>query len=316
MKEGRDDGVLVIGEPLAELRPAADGSLAVDYSGDALNVAVRLARGGRSVALATAVGADRFSGELLERMSGEAVSDRWVQRTPDGVLGIYLVELDGAERRFTYWRSTSAASRLVDAVGPDRLRAAAVESEVVVLSGITLAILDEDQRRTLVELLSDACRSGTRVVFDPNVRLLVWGSLRDAQRWTGELVRLASVVLASTEDLELLGVSTDGLSGQVDELVVTAGADPTRWWCDGASGAIDVPPVEAVDTTGAGDAFDAAYLLARLGGADVPGSVVAGHAAAAAAVRHRGGLLWDAAGSRGTGPSGVGARSTDSARTT
>lgn len=284
--------VLVVGEPLAELRPRPDGALDLSYSGDALNVAVRLARGGARVSLATAVGADRFSGGLLRRLADEGVSDRWVHRSGGGVLGLYLVELDGAERRFTYWRATSEARHLVDALGPDRIAAAAGDHDAVVVSGITLAVLDPPQRGALLDALAAATRGGTRVVLDPNVRPALWESPDEARRWVAGLVSLGPTVLASVEDLDLLGADAAEWAAQVPELVVTAGDGPTRWWHGGRSGKVEVGRVTASDTTGAGDAFDAAYVLARGEGAPVPDAVARGHTAAADAVSHPGGLRW------------------------
>ncbi|HEY4422306.1 MAG TPA: PfkB family carbohydrate kinase, partial [Pseudonocardia sp.] len=60
-------------------------------------------------------------------------------------------------------------------------------------------------------------------------------------------------------------------------------------WIDDA-GRWDAPaqPVDAVDPTGAGDAFDAGLLVAWLGGADPGECLRAGCVAGAAAVRHNG----------------------------
>lgn len=285
--------VLVVGEPLAELRARADGALDVGYSGDALNLAVRCARGGATVELATGVGDDRFSRALLDLLGAEGVSRRLVHCEPHGALGCYLVEVDGTgERHFTYWRSASPARRLVDALGPAALAEAAATADVVMVSGVTLAVLDDPQRTALIELLTHAARQGTRVVLDPNVRPRLWGSTEEAARWVDAAVSAATVVLASTQDLALLDAVAAEWATQVAELVVTDGAAPSRWWAGSAAGTVPVEPVGAVDTTGAGDAFDAAYVLARVEGATVPEAVTAGHAAARDAVGHPGGLRW------------------------
>lgn len=284
--------VIVVGEPLAELRLRTDGALDVSYSGDALNVAVQLARNGVSVDLATAVGEDSFSRGLLERLEREAIGADLIRSRPTGALGVYLVELDGTERRFTYWRANSPARELVDLLGPESLALAVGTVDAVFVSGITMAVLDDPQRDALLEVL---CTTESLVVFDPNVRQALWDSPDTTRRWTRAVFAAADVVLASSEDLDALGEPPEELASSVPELVVTDGEAPTRWWDgDGSSGRVEVPTMATtvVDTTGAGDAFDAAYLAHRLRGFGLPESVVAAHAVAAEAVAHRGGLLW------------------------
>jgi 2-dehydro-3-deoxygluconokinase len=50
-------------------------------------------------------------------------------------------------------------------------------------------------------------------------------------------------------------------------------------------------PVDVIDTTAAGDGFDAAYLVSRLRGSDPPASAMAGHMLAARVVSHRGAIV-------------------------
>jgi sugar/nucleoside kinase (ribokinase family) len=83
----------------------------------------------------------------------------------------------------------------------------------------------------------------------------------------------------------------EGLEG---EMVVKLGARGARW------GDLHVPaePVEVVDTTGAGDAFAAGYVLAALGGAPAAAAAAAGIAAAGRTLRVTGARLDSGPGSR------------------
>jgi 2-dehydro-3-deoxygluconokinase len=78
----------------------------------------------------------------------------------------------------------------------------------------------------------------------------------------------------------------------VREVVVKRGAAPAVVWADGALHEVAAPPVpDVIDTTAAGDSFGAAYIAARLQGADAVAAAQAGHRLAGAVIRHRGAII-------------------------
>src|SRR6185436_3301916 len=93
--------------------------------------------------------------------------------------GLYAITLAGAERSFTYWRSDAAARRLAD--DPAALTKSLDDRALVYFSGITLAILAEPARRTLIAALAAARSAGTTVAFDPNHRPRLWADAAAAR---------------------------------------------------------------------------------------------------------------------------------------
>lgn len=78
-------------------------------------------------------------------------------------------------------------------------------------------------------------------------------------------------------------------------LAVTAGPDPVRWWSGDRSGTVPVPPVAAVDTAGAGDAFHGALAVAVArdpGIDDLAGALAYAIGVAGVRVTHRGPRSW------------------------
>lgn len=290
--------VLIVGEPLVELLEDPPGTLRRGFGGDALNLAVTLKRASPAldVAFASAVGDDPDSDALLTLCRDEDIDISWIRRVAGAGLGRYRVSVDATgERSFTYERSASPFRGALDEGGglPD---AAAVD--VLCCSGIAMAVLHDAGRRALLMFATAVRERGGTVVYDPNHRPALWADEADARAWTERVVRIVDVLLASTEDGRRL-TDADTPAEMADaframgarEVVVTDGANP----CMVAAGdvVVGVAPATAVpvmDTTAAGDAFDAGYLAARLRGEPPSASALLGHAAAGTAVGHRGAL--------------------------
>lgn len=103
------------------------------------------------------------------------------------------------------------------------------------------------------------------------------------------------LVVANRDEAEVLTDSTEPaeaarrLARQTGEAVVKCGPDGAVWSDGQRLHAAPAPAIRPVDTTGAGDAFAAGLLTARLRGAGVPEQLTAAAAAAATAVARVGG---------------------------
>jgi 2-dehydro-3-deoxygluconokinase len=123
------------------------------------------------------------------------------------------------------------------------------------------------------------------VAFDGNYRARLWESEAAARLWRDRAIAEADIGLPTLEDEQALGAAPDAAKVAAHwralgcgEVVVKLGADG----CLLPDGTPCPPPqvLQPVDTSGAGDAFDAGYLGARLGGAAPGAAALAGHALA------------------------------------
>jgi len=80
------------------------------------------------------------------------------------------------------------------------------------------------------------------------------------------------------------------VAGGATAAVVTLGRGGSLALVDGRMHRAKADPVEATDTTGAGDSYIAGFLAARLTGADITEAMAAGHARAARTCTHPGGF--------------------------
>ncbi|MFO1144950.1 MAG: sugar kinase [Amaricoccus sp.] len=265
--------VVAVGEAMLKLAPVGDGLYRRGFAGDTFNTVWHMARllGHRATAgLVTRVGVDSLSDAFVAEMTADGLDVSGVARDPARGMGLYLIELDGAERSFHYWREASAARHLADDRGA--LAGALRGAGLIHLSGITLAILPPAERKTLFELVGEARDAGTLVAFDPNVRPRLWRSPEETREAVGRMLGLTDIALPSFDDEAAVwgDASPDATvarlaSRGVREIVVKNGAGTIRLSALDRDDAIETPSVDLVrDTTGAGDAFNAGYLAARL----------------------------------------------------
>jgi 2-dehydro-3-deoxygluconokinase len=289
--------VACIGECMIELTEAADDHLARGYGGDTLNTAIYLARLGVATDYLTALGEDPWSGQMIAGWQAEGVGTDHVLRLPGKLPGLYIISTDpNGERRFHYWRDRSAARALLDAPQSDALLATLAAYRMVYLSGVTLSLYDAAGLTRLLAALGAARSAGSRIAFDTNFRPRGWPDRAAAQCAYHDAFAVSDIVLASTEDLDLLfgdGAAADvAESLAVPELVLKLAEPACRVRAPGVDRRVDAAPVlRVVDTTAAGDSFSAAYLAARLAGADPVTAAAAGHRLAGAVVGYRGAII-------------------------
>ncbi|HXP97424.1 MAG TPA: sugar kinase [Telmatospirillum sp.] len=299
--------IVSIGECMIEMADRGDGTMSMAYAGDTLNTAVYLARiNGSALAVdyVTALGDDPYSDAMVAFWKQEGISTDWVARLPGQLPGLYLIRTDAAgERSFYYYRSAAPARSLFDLPQTVDLLDHLADADMVHFSGITLAILSYPARDRLAEALEKLRRGGTRIVFDGNYRPALWPSPDVARRVFTRFLSFVDVALPSADDEDLLfgdkscEAIADRMHGLgVNEVLVKHGAEGCFISQDGLR--IHVPvrqQVTPVDTTGAGDSFNAGYLSGRLAGIAPVDAADLGGRLAATVICHRGAIIPKAA---------------------
>ena len=298
--------IALIGECMLELTRQSPGqsgrSLPMDlcYGGDTLNSAVYLARQGVAVDYVTALGDDPMSAWMADQWRGEGVGCDLIDFQPNALPGLYLVETDErGERSFFYWRDNSPARRVFDdQVRTKDLFARLAGHAWLCLSGITLAIYDEPSRQRLFEQLANYRSQGGRVVFDSNYRPKLWSSRQEIQRAYESMYRHTDMALPTIEDEQQVFGDPDEnsvisrlQSWGVGEIALKMGERGCLVAIDDQRDLVAANKVAVVDTTSAGDSFNAGYLGARLKGRSVNQAAKAGHRLASVVIQHRGAII-------------------------
>lgn len=291
---------VAVGEAMVELAPVGAGQYRRGFAGDTFNTAWHMAQALQSrasVGFATRVGQDPMSDAFVAELAADGLDVSVISRDPVRTMGLYMIQLDGVERTFHYWRDSSAARGL--AADGEALARAFAGAGLIHLSGITLAILPEADRDNLFAALTQARDYGVRVSFDPNIRPRLWASMDEVRRVIPKMLTLVDIALPSFDDEAAVWgdarpqVTIERfVAAGVTEVAVKDGAGPVVVRSDGAVKTLSTPPVDGiVDTTGAGDGFNAGYLSARLLGKPPELAVAAGQRFSGEVIRHFGARL-------------------------
>ncbi|TIO74919.1 MAG: sugar kinase [Mesorhizobium sp.] len=291
------NGVASIGECMLELSGQAGPNWRLGFAGDTFNTlwALHALSPDRPATYVSAFGDDPFSRDQIGFFAQNGIGIGNSPVIAGARPGLYAITLTGAERAFTYWRSDAAARQL--ASDPAALAKSLENQALVYFSGITLAILDEAARKTLLAAVAKARAAGSLVAFDPNYRPRLWLSRETAQAAILEAVAVADIALPTFPDEQMLfgdetpQATAERLGSLVGEIVVKNGEQPAVLAVSGALQTVAAIHVATpVDTTGAGDSFNGGYLAARLAGHAPAEAVRRAHCVAAAVVQVRGAL--------------------------
>lgn len=298
--------IACIGEAMVELSlgSSADAPPGLGYAGDTLNTAIylkRLLQQDGEVSFVSVIGRDPLSDRLAEFITSESININDLSRSAEKQVGIYAIATDTqGERTFSYWRNDSAARTLFQT--DNGLDFSQLEGfDVLLLSAITLAILPAEVRNALLtELNRLRQEKGATVVFDSNYRPKLWESQQHAQQTVTRAWSITDIALPSVDDE--MALFNDADESAVVSRLKTAGVSNGAikrgelgpMALDSTHSVLQIDrstPVTVIDTTAAGDSFNAGYLSAALRGSSSLDAMLAGHECACRVIACPGAII-------------------------
>lgn len=285
--------VVVIGDANVDLEirlPSSHNSIhanpdpVMSGGGSAANTAAALARLGTSVRFVGTVGDDaagRFAVGSLEQAGVDVASIRTVGH--ESTVMVIVVVRDDGERLIYVWPPRGGAHSELDT----SMATGAVEgTSWLHVSGICLRV--SPARDAMLAAMERARTAQVPVSLDLNLRLENWGWEDGFRRIISEAIERSDVVLGSAAD-EICAVARIGdpieaataIAG--DERLIVARLSERGAIAVHHGVAVTSPgfQTEVVDTVGAGDAFNAGFIAARIAGASVSDAMTSGNAVAA-----------------------------------
>ncbi|WP_286272860.1 sugar kinase [Thalassotalea hakodatensis] len=291
-----------IGECMLELSnidSSVFGLQNLKFGGDTLNTAIYMARQGIDVDYITALGDDKWSDEMLKAWQLEQIGTDLIAQVPNRVPGLYAIQtFEGGEREFYYWRNESPARELFELKQSSQLLLKLMAFDYLYLSGITLSLYSAKVLERLWDFFAQYKAQGGKLVFDSNYRPRNWPDANVARQCFDKIARYSAIVLPTLDDEQLFNPKLTLEQCQdhyqqlgVNELVIKLGSQGCLVCSNGQSQLVPTVAVKAIDTTSAGDSFNATYLAARMKNLTTTEAAKHAHRVAGEVIQYQGAII-------------------------
>lgn len=245
--------------------------------GKGSNQAVAAARLGAQITFIARVGQDTLAEIGLSLWRSEGIDTSYISRDPDAATGVATIFVD-----------RDGHNMIVVTLGANgELRPAHVDdAEVAIANADVLLTQLESPLETVAHALQVAKRNGVRTILNP----------APAQPLDASLLQYVDILTPNEHELALVTGEADSVratskvhAAGVNTLIVTLGKQGASWKDKfGAGSVVPAYSVEAVDTVGAGDAFNGALAVGLAEGKPIDAAVRFANAAAAVSVTRAG----------------------------
>ena len=293
--------VTAIGEPLVELSQTTKGHYQQSFAGDTLNCAIYLKRAEPSIHIdyITVLGQDRFSEQMIDFFHEEGLDTSCIDYHDTRIPGLYIIDTQEGERSFTFWREKSAAKKLFLTDSLEKITEHMLQSDLIYLSAIVLAIMTPKGRKRLYKILKRAKKHGVQIAFDSNYRPSLYRNKEEAQLLNEQMLPFCDIYLPSLDDEKQIQgeVSAEeiiqhALQYGCHEVVVKNAKEAITYLHKGRIKSLPVTPLKhIVDSTSAGDSFNGTYLAHRLNGESMKHAIYKANQTAAKVIMFHGAII-------------------------
>lgn len=211
------------------------------------NVAVASSRMGASTELAASVGEDEFGDFLVEKMVEEGIKTHRIKKRKLNTTLAFAALDEDASPHFSFYRGAD------EKIEKEQLQG--INSDIVHVGSLPFS-----HEKTAKNIFSALKSQEARVSFDPNIRSELMSE--EYRERLEKMLEFTDILFAAEDEIEFFG-GTEKLREKVQEVLVTRGSKGAEIIVENGRKFQKAPDVEAVDTTGAGDAFTGTYLATR-----------------------------------------------------
>lgn len=261
--------LFAIGEALIDFIPSETGcdfgnvkSFSPKVGGAPANVLGAFAKLGGKTQLITQLGNDPFGDKIVNELAGFNIGLDNVLLTDRANTALAFVSLaNDGNRTFSFYRNPSA-DMLYNA---ENIREEMFE-DCYALHFCSVSLGNFPMKEAHEKAIELAKKQGAIISFDPNIRFPLWNDKRKLKEAIDEFLSSADIIKISDEEIEFITGTNDIEKGSkmllenAKIVLCTCGAEGAYAFTKNAGVYVPSKKVKAVDTTGAGDAFNGSFL--------------------------------------------------------
>ena len=260
--------VCSIGEAMIEISNIKNSLYNQSFAGDTLNFCNYLDKKKINAFFLSAIGKSDFNQPLLDFVRSKNISTKYIKQINQFEIGLYLIKnKDNGEKQFFYWRDESAAKHYFNNIDFLNLYKELKNFDYIYFSGITLSIIHISKLNNFIKLLKLLKRKKIKIVFDFNIRPSRWNK-KNLNIFLDSVLKFVDICFLSGEDMNYWKNKNNIKSYEqivrkykLKHSIFRKNAKFTYVFLNKTRYVFRNKLLKkVVDTSGAGDGFNAAYL--------------------------------------------------------
>ena len=260
--------VCSIGEAMIEISNIKNSLYNQSFAGDTLNFCNYLDKKKLNAFFLSAIGKSEINQSLLDFVKSKNISTKYIKQINQFEIGLYLIKnKDNGEKQFFYWRDESAAKQYFNNIDFLNLYKELKNFDYIYFSGITLSIIHISKLNNFIKLLNLLKSKKIKIVFDFNIRPSRWNK-KNLNKFFNSVLKFVDICFLSGEDMNYWKNKNNIKSYEqivrkykLKHSIFRKNAKFTYVFLNKTRYVFRNKLLKkVVDTSGAGDGFNAAYL--------------------------------------------------------